>query len=190
MSALCYRYICLLMNKKPIKIAIVGPESSGKSTIAQALAKHYQTHWVPEYSRFYCENLAHEATLQDELNMFHGQLALEQAVESVTKSHLLICDTTILTVKIWCDELFKETPKVVLEKLKSHTYDFYILLKNDLPWQDDPLRNFKGRGDYFMDVWRKELKALDALYTEVGGLNNRTENAIKAVDNFLNSMHL
>jgi hypothetical protein len=62
------------------------------------------------------------------------------------------------------------------------------LLKNDLPWQDDPLRNFKGKGDYFMDIWRKELKALNACCQEVGGLENRTANAIKAVDKFLNSI--
>ncbi len=178
------------MNKKLIKIAIVGPESSGKSTVSQALAKHYHSNWVPEYSRFYCEELKHEATLQDELNMFYGQLALEKSVESVSENNLLICDTTILTVKIWCDELFGKTPQSVLDKLKSHPYDFYILLKNDLPWQDDPLRNFKGRGDYFMDVWRKELQTLDASYTEVGGLKDRIENAIKAVDDFLISTDL
>lgn len=178
------------MNKPSVKIAVVGPESSGKSTLSQDLSNHYQTHWVPEYSRFYCEGLTQAATLQDELNMFYGQLALEKAVESVSTGNLLICDTTILTVKIWCDELFGQTPKTVLNELKSHPYDFYILLKNDLPWQDDPLRNFKGRGDYFMDVWRKELQTLNACYTEVGGLNKRTENAIKAVDNFLNSTDL
>ena len=178
------------MEKKIIKIAVVGPESSGKSTLAQNLAKHYQTQWIPEYSRFYCEELNRDYTLQDELNMFYGQLALEKAVESIATEKLLFCDTTILTVKIWSDELFGETPEMVLNKIKSHPYDFYILLKNDLPWQDDPLRDFKGRGDYFMDVWRKELNALNVCYTEVGGLDERTANAIKAVDDFLNSMEL
>jgi NadR type nicotinamide-nucleotide adenylyltransferase len=176
------------MNKKLIKIAVVGPESTGKSTLSQNLAKHYQTLWVPEYSRFYCENLSQDCTLQDELNMFYGQLALEKAITSITTQNLLICDTTFLTVKIWSDEMFQQTPKIVLDKLKSHAYDFYILLKNDLPWQDDPLRNFKGKGDYFMDIWRKELKALNACYQEVGGSENRTENAIKSVDKFLKSI--
>lgn len=176
------------MNKPLVKIAIVGPESSGKSTLSQDLAKHYQTNWVPEYSRFYCENLNQNATLQDELNMFYGQLALEKAIESIAKSNMMICDTTFLTVKIWCDELFKQTPQLVLEKLKSHTYHFYVLLKNDLPWQDDPLRNFKGKGDYFMDIWRKELNSLNACYEEVGGFEDRTPNAIKAIDKFLNSI--
>lgn len=178
----------ITMKHEILKIAVVGPESSGKSTISRDLANYYQTLWVPEYSRFYCENLTSDCTLQDELNMFHGQIALETAVESVTAGQLLICDTTILTVKIWSDEFFGHTPQIVLDRLKTQHYDFYILLKNDLPWQDDPLRNFKGRGDYFMDVWRKELETLNANFVEVGGMENRTENAIKATNEYLKSI--
>ncbi|MFC5284606.1 AAA family ATPase [Pedobacter alpinus] len=173
------------MNKKLIKIAVVGPESTGKSTISAALAKHYKTVWVPEYARYYCEGLTADCTLQDELNMFYGQMAIEKSMEVVAQNNLLICDTTFLTVKIWSDYQLGETPQPVLDKLKSHYYDFYVLLKNDIPWQEDPLRDFKDMGDYFMNIWRKELKALNAVYTEVGGVNNRIENAIEAIDAFL-----
>lgn len=168
-----------------IKIAVVGPESTGKSTITQALAKHFKTFWVPEYARYYCEALIEPCTLQDEINMFHGQVALEKAVEALVENGLLFCDTTFLTVKIWSDYQLGETPQVVLDTLKKQQYDFYILLKNDIPWEDDPLRDFKGMSDYFMDVWRKELNSLNANYLEVGGLENRIENAIHAVNEFL-----
>lgn len=178
------------MDKKLIKIAIVGPESTGKSTISAALAKHYQTVWVPEYARYYCEGLTASCTLQDELNMFYGQVALEKAMETVAQNNLLICDTTFLTVKIWSDYQLGETPQPVLDKLQTHKYDFYVLLKNDIPWEDDPLRDFKDMGDYFMNIWRKELLALDASYTEVGGVENRTENAIAAIDNFLETLKI
>lgn len=174
------------MNRKLLKIAVVGPESTGKSTISSALAKHYKTVWVPEYARYYCEGLTTDCTLQDELNMFYGQIALEKSMEVVAQNNLIICDTTFLTVKIWSDYQLGETPQPVLDKLKSHPYDFYVLLKNDIPWEEDPLRNFKDMGDYFMNIWRKELKFLNANYTEVGGIKNRTENAILAIDNFLN----
>ena len=178
------------MEKKLIKIAVVGPESSGKSTISAALAKHYHTLWVPEYARYYCEGLTEPCTLQDELNMYYGQVALEKAMETVVTTHLMICDTTFLTVKIWSDYQLGETPEPVLEAIKTHHYDFYILLKNDLSWQEDPLRDFKGLGNYFFDLWIKELKAINANYKEVGGQENRLENAITAVDNYLFSLNL
>jgi NadR type nicotinamide-nucleotide adenylyltransferase len=178
------------MEKKIIKIAVVGPESSGKSTISAALAKHYQTLWVPEYARYYCEGLTEACTLQDELNMYYGQVSLEKAMETVLPNNLMICDTTFLTVKIWSDYQLGETPELVLEAIKKHEYDFYILLKNDLPWQEDPLRDFKGLGDYFFEVWIKELKAINANYKEVGGTENRLKNAIKTVDNYLFSLNL
>lgn len=172
------------MKKKLIKVAIVGPESTGKSTIASALAKHYDTVWVPEYARYYCAALTAPCTMQDEINMFHGQLALEQAMEVVAKNNLLFCDTTFLTVKIWSDYQLGETPQIVLDKLKAHHYDFYILLKNDIPWEEDPLRDFKDMGDYFMEVWRTELNALNANYVEVGGIDDRLENAISTLEKF------
>lgn len=173
------------MKKELIKIAIVGPESTGKSTISLALAKHFNTVWVPEYARYYCEGLTAACTLQDELNMFYGQLALEKSMEVVAKNNLLICDTTFLTVKIWSDYQLGETPQLVLDAIQSHKYDFYILLKNDLPWEEDPLRDFKDMGDHFMEVWRKELNNINASFVEVGGLENRLENAIVEIDKFL-----
>ena len=176
-----------VMRNKPIKkIAIVGPESTGKSTIAAQLAEHYHTLWVPEYARYYCQNLTTDCTLQDEENMFLGQVALEDALLSVCTSDLIFCDTTFITVKIWSDETLGETPASVLKALPERPYDLYLLMDIDLPWEDDPLRNFPNQREYFMEVWHKELTALQANYTVVGGTNDRFENAVKAVDAFLN----
>ncbi|TKC12866.1 NadR [Pedobacter polaris] len=173
------------MNNAIKKIAIVGPESTGKSTISIALAKYYNVPWVPEYARYYCAALTTDCTLQDEINMFHGQVALEDSVLATADTDFIICDTTFATVKIWSDEFFDETPQIVLEGLKNRLYDFYILLDIDLPWQDDPLRDFPHMRDHFMEIWHKELKALNANYTVVGGIENRLQNAIEAIDGFL-----
>ncbi|MBC7655175.1 MAG: NadR, partial [Oligoflexus sp.] len=94
------------------------------------------------------------------------------------------------TVKIWSDYQLGETPQPVLDAIKSHKNDFYILLKNDLPWQEDSLRDFKGMGDYFLDVWHKELKVINANYQEVGGQENRLQNSINAIDAYLFSLNL
>lgn len=173
------------MNKAIKKIAIVGPESTGKSTISKALAKHYNVPWVPEYARYYCAALTADCTLQDEINMFHGQVALEESVLATAETEFLISDTTFLTVKIWSDEILGETPAIVLNALKTRTYDFYVLLDIDLPWQEDPLRDFPHLREHFMNIWHKELKALNADYVVVGGIENRLQNAIGAIDQFL-----
>lgn len=168
------------------KIAVVGPESTGKSTIAIQLAKYYQALWVPEYARYYCEALTADCTLQDEINMFHGQLALEQSVLAMTETDFIICDTTFITVKIWSDAFFGQTPQIVLDALQKYPYDFYVLLDIDLPWQDDPLRDFPNQRAHFMEVWHKELNALGAKYKVVSGLGeDRFKNAVEVIDEFL-----
>ncbi|MDN5283852.1 MAG: NadR [Mucilaginibacter sp.] len=167
------------------KIAVVGPESTGKSTMSDYLAAHYHTIAVPEYAREYCEKLTEPCTWQDEINMFYGQLALEE--ELLPKANnILICDTTFITVKIWSDQMFGRAPQEVLDELPKHPYDLYLLLNIDLPWQDDPLRNFPTLRDHFMNVWYKELDALKARYVLISGTGeDRYENAIKAIDDFL-----
>ncbi|HEX8376660.1 MAG TPA: ATP-binding protein [Pedobacter sp.] len=173
---------------KIIKIAVVGPESTGKSTISEQLAAHYQTVWVPEYARGYCEKLTEPCSWQDEINMFHGQLALEKAL--IPKANrLLICDTTFITVKIWCDYIFGKSPQEVLDELPNHPYDLYLLMDIDLPWQEDPLRDFPHLREHFMQVWHKELTGLKANYSTISGTGSiRLANSINAVNNYLSTL--
>jgi NadR type nicotinamide-nucleotide adenylyltransferase len=167
------------------KIAIVGPESTGKSTMTKLLAKHYDTPWVAEFARYYCAALTGPCTMQDEINMFHGQVALEESVLATAEKDFIFCDTTILTVKIWSDEMLGETPQIVLDAFKERTYDLYLLLDIDLPWEEDPLREFPHMREHFMDVWYKELDKLGARYILISGIEERLQNAIAAVDAFL-----
>ena len=168
-----------------IKIAIVGPESTGKSTMSAYLAKHFNTVWVPEYARGYCEKLTEPPTWQDEINMFYGQVALEDEL-SPQANTLLICDTTFITVKIWSDYTFGRTPKQVLDELPKRTYDLYLLLNIDLPWEEDPLRDFPHMREHFMDVWYQELEALKANYVLISGTGpERYDRAVAASESFL-----
>jgi NadR type nicotinamide-nucleotide adenylyltransferase len=175
------------MNNSIIKIAIVGPESTGKSTMSAYLAEHYRTVWVPEFARDYCAALTAPPTIEDEVNMFRGQVALEQ--EILPKANqLLICDTTFITVKIWSDAFFGYTPQEVLDELPKHPYDLYLLLDINLPWQDDPLRDFPNQREHFMDVWHKELQDLNAKYVVILGIGqDRYNNAVAAIDRFLSA---
>lgn len=170
------------------KIAVVGPESTGKSTMSEYLANHYHTVWVPEYARSYCEKLTAPPTVEDEVNMFRGQVALEKEILPKAKD-ILICDTTFITVKIWSDAFFGYTPQEVLDELPRHPYNLYLLLDIDLPWQDDPLRDFPNQREHFMNVWQQELQALNARYITISGQGqSRYDSAVAAIDEFLKTV--
>ena len=170
------------------KIAIVGPESTGKSTMSAWLAKHYDTIWVPEYARGYCEKLTAPPSWQDEINMFNGQVALEREMISSARNGVLICDTTFITVKIWSDHIFGSAPKEVTDALAQHHYDLYLLLDIDMPWQDDPLRDFPTLREHFMEVWHQELKAINANYVVISGTGQQRYNsAVAAINQYLSA---
>ncbi|TZF82044.1 ATP-binding protein [Pedobacter sp. BS3] len=172
-------------SQEVIKIAVVGPESTGKSTLSEQLAAHYRTVWVPEYSREYCSRLTGDCTWEDEINIFYGQLELEKRwLPRANK--LLICDTTFITVKVWSEHVFGRAPQQVLDELPRHLYDLYLLMDIDLPWQDDPLRNFPGLRAHFMNVWESELRQLNASYQLISGLEEqRFQAAVQTIDRFL-----
>lgn len=171
------------MSLSPIlKIAIIGPESTGKSTMAQYLADHYNTVWVPEYAREYCDGLDRDCTLEDEINMFYGQLALEEKLLPQANK-LLICDVTVMTVKVWCEEVFGSAPDFVNEEIKNRHYDHYLLMYIDNPWEEDPQRNFPHKREHFFDVYKKELESINASYTIITGLGQeRFDNGVAVVD--------
>lgn len=172
--------------KDIIKIAVVGPESTGKSSMANFLAKELNTFCVPEYARYYCKNLNNTYTLQDELNMFYGQLALEDTLTSSINKNIIICDTTILTVKIWSDYLFKQTPENVTTEIISRQYDYYLLLDIDLPWENDPLRDFPNEREYFLEQWKLELNNIKANYSMISGLGEqRFKNGLQHCKDFI-----
>jgi len=120
------------MDNGIVKIAVVGGESTGKSTMSAYLAKHYQTVWVPEYAREYCEKLTEPPTWQDEINMFEGQLALENRLLPQANK-ILVCDTTFITVKIWSDHMFGGSPQRVIDELKRIITIFTFFLTSTCP---------------------------------------------------------
>ncbi len=82
--------------------------------------------------------------------------------------------------------MFGKAPQQVLDALPHYHYDLYLLLDIDLPWQDDPLRDFPHLREHFMAVWHKELKDLNANYVVISGTGpERYERAVAAIEKFL-----
>jgi NadR type nicotinamide-nucleotide adenylyltransferase len=136
------------MNSTLIRIAVVGPESSGKSTLCAALADALQTQWVPEYARSYLE--AHQkinVDSQEELQVIAaGQLAAEEAIASGARQHL-ICDTDLHMVRIWSETMYNQCSHRILASIATRQYDLYLLSFPDVPWQADPLRGYPDYKD-------------------------------------------
>lgn len=173
-------------NPSVIKIAVVGPESTGKSSMAQFLAQKFDTIWIDEFARSYCQGLDNIYSLDDEMAIFHGQLALESRTIRNSGKTLVFCDTMFLNVKIWCDHLFGTTPESVLDRLRTHKYDFFLLMDIDLPWEDDPLRDFPEDRSHFMNVWKHELSHLKVEYVLIQGHGEaRLQQGLEAVQHFL-----
>lgn len=132
------------------KIAIIGPESTGKSTLCDQLAKHYHTEWCPEYAREYLLNHGTDYSYDDLLVIAKGQIALEEKFETLVKNkepyatghQLLFIDTDMYVMKVWCEFVFNKCHRYILEQIANRKYDLYLLCNVDLPWVKDELREY------------------------------------------------
>ncbi len=171
---------------KPLKrIAVTGPESTGKSRLAEQLALHYNTIWVSEYAREYIEKLHRPYNSDDILEIAKGQYDREMKLEG-NANGLLFCDTEFIVLKIWYEHFFKTCPDWILDKIRTHVYDLYLLTNIDLPWEPDPQREHPGQRKYFFNIFLKELKTRNFNYRIVSGEGKtRLDNSIKLVDEFI-----
>ena len=129
--------------KRVIRIAVVGGESTGKSTLCAQLAQHFDTAWVPEFARAYLEGLDREYVYEDLRVMAKGQIESEHQYESSAKGYLF-CDTDMHVFKVWSEHKYGKLDFVIEELLNTVAYDAYILTSPDFPWQPDPLREHEA----------------------------------------------
>lgn len=171
----------------PLRIAITGTESTGKSTLAVALAAHYQAMFVPEYARQYIDQIQGPYTLADIELIAHQQMAMEDNMAAQTTSSLLFCDTDLLVTKIWAEHAFQACPIWITQELQQRPpYTLYLLLDIDLPWQPDPQREHPHLRQYFFEWYKKELIALQVNWVVISGIGEqRLHNAIEVVDTLL-----
>ncbi|PTX19660.1 NadR type nicotinamide-nucleotide adenylyltransferase [Pontibacter mucosus] len=168
-----------------IKIAITGPESTGKSTLAEQLAARYNTVWVPEYARTYVGNLGRPYTLEDIENIARGQLALEREQQEQANT-ILFADTDMLVLKIWSEHAFGHCPAWIEEELQQQKYNLSLLMGVDLPWEPDPQREHPHLRQFFYEWYKRELEALQTPFVEISGQHQeRLQQATQHVEQLL-----
>lgn len=169
----------------PLKIAVTGPESTGKSLISQQLADHYTTVWVPEFARVYLLQIDRPYSYDDILEIAKGQQKSEQAFVPIA-GRVMFSDTELLVTKIWCEVKYGKCHPWIEAQLQKQHYDLYLLMDVDLPWEYDPMREHPDRRGFLFDLYKNELDRLGANYRVVSGMGDeRLKRAIAGVDELL-----
>lgn len=176
------------------KIVIIGPESTGKSTLCQGLADHFRTDWVREYAREYLELHGMGYRSEDLLTIAKGQLALEEAGAAALEERaesskpILFIDTDMYVMKVWSEFVFGSCDPWILEQIVTRRYDGYLLCRTDLPWTYDVLREYPedGTREKLFHIYRDLLINQGTPWAEIGGqADERLNTAIVAVEKIL-----
>ena len=171
-------------------IAITGPECSGKTTLAKALAEKYGEPWVPEYAREYLQdkwnNERKTCEPKDLLPIARGQIRLENELSQKTDS-VLICDTDLLETKVYSEEYYMGTCDPVLEKYAlENNYDLYFLTYIDTPWEKDDLRDKPNERERMFRAFEKALIKYKRPYVILkGSKEERLKVAVQHIDELL-----
>ena len=169
----------MTIAKEIKKVAVIGPECTGKSDLSAFLSDHFQAPWVPEYARGFLDNLNRPYEQHDLLTIAHGQLRIEEEW-SREANELLICDTNLYVIKVWSEFKFGECDPQILKMIAERKYDLYLLTYIDIPWQIDPLREHPDKRQELYDIYKKEMMNQPVPFYEIKG--DRTERRKYAIE--------
>ena len=173
-----------------LKIVLFGPESTGKTSLAQQLAKYFNTEWVPEFSREFLqekwENSREICSRVDILPIAEGQMQLENE-KAEKASKLLFCDTNLLETVVYSQVYFDNfCDSEVLKAALKVKYDLYFLMYIDVPWVADDLRDRPQQREYMFEQFKNALEEYQKPYELItGNFQQRFETAVKKVEELL-----
>lgn len=191
------------------KIVIIGPESTGKSTLCEKLATHFHTRWCPEYAREYLQLHGTDYSYDTLLTIAKGQLALEDkyiheleqqattasarlsndaSALSTQHSPLLFIDTDMYVMNVWCKFVFGKTHSWILNQIIERKYDLYLLCNVDVPWVKDGLREYPdlARRAKLYNIYKEIMINQPVPWADISGnYEERFGKAVAAVENCL-----
>ena len=184
------------------KIVVIGPESTGKSTLCDLLAAHFGAQWVPEYARQYLLGHGMDYHYEDLLVIAKGQVMLEDRMTATLETSLadspagmagfvpLFIDTDLYVMKVWSEFVFGRCDPWIIEQIAARQYDLYILCNTDLPWTRDELREYpdlQTREKLFY-MYKDILVNQMTPWVEIAGdSEQRVETAKRSVKKFLDA---
>lgn len=166
------------------KIVVLGPESTGKSTLCAHLAAHYKTVWCPEFAREYLTEKGAGYRYEDLLTIAMGQIELEEVLQSEAKNYYFL-DTDMYVMKVWCEVVFAKCHPWILKQIALRRYDLYLLCDIDLPWVPDKLREYPDRSfrEKLFKMYKDLLINDNTNWTIISGTGPaRLQTAISIID--------
>jgi NadR type nicotinamide-nucleotide adenylyltransferase len=170
---------------KQIRIAVTGPESTGKTTLAMQLAELYHGQYIAEFAREYVEKLPHHYNFQDVETIARTQVEQYMKTKASTEK-IFIFDTWLIITKVWFQWVFGIFPEWVEDQIRECPIDLYLLCCPDLPWEADSVRENGGENRMkLFEEYRNELNRYRFNFVEIRGSGDlRLNNAITAISNF------
>ena len=175
-----------------IKIAIYGPESTGKTTLSNQLADHFNTEWAPEFSRDYLQqkwdSKKEICTPDDLLPIAIGQIKLENSALQKAINYLFV-DTCLMTTKVFSEIYYGYCDSKLDKAARKHKYDLFFLTDIDVPWEKDDLRDKPEGRETVFSVFKKSLIDNNKPFITLSGdASLRLKKAVSIIDNLTEAL--
>jgi NadR type nicotinamide-nucleotide adenylyltransferase len=170
---------------KQIRIAVTGPESTGKTTLAKQLAETFNGQFIPEFAREYIEKLPRHYTFEDVENIAKTQVQQYHLTQSGSE-RIFFFDTWLIITKVWFNWVYGRIPEWLEVEILNCPMDLYLLCRPDLPWEADPVRENGGENRIRLyEQYREQLEHYGFNFVEIGGTDDiRLHNALDAIRKF------
>ena len=174
------------MKNKPKIIVITGAESTGKSTLTERLANHFEVPFIPEIAREYVENLNRKYTYSDVETIAKMQITRFNSILESDAPYIFV-DTWLIVTKIWFEFVFKKTPDWLINEILKTKIDLFLVCDIDLPWIYDPVRENGGKNRKILqEKYIENITEFNFDYKLISGIDD--ERFYRAL-NFLKEMN-
>jgi NadR type nicotinamide-nucleotide adenylyltransferase len=162
------------------RVAIIGPESTGKSTLAKDLASALGTVFVPEYAREYLDQLDRPYQYEDLVAIAKGQVSAEDEM-ALAADKVLIVDTTLTVIRVWSEHKYGICDPWIMDEEKKRGYHLTLVCDVDLPWEEDPQREHPHLREHFFKLYKSNAQNCPPFCVINGDRRARLNKAMKEI---------